>query len=162
MYATPSFLIGRQNDKRFNRKYNKVHAGVITRELMVKPEEVQVVDNGLTPHDDPAWFQRVESTLLSSHWFQMSTCTSRGVRGFSGTRCSVGHGELGTMAYLQHCAMYRVLRDIQSLCPTEHRVPLNPRIPLLPLRRGQALRHQEGGVHARGAGGGAGASSTPA
>ena len=32
---------------------------------------------------------------------------NRGIRGFSGTRCSVGHGELGMIVYLHICAMYR-------------------------------------------------------
>ena len=47
----------------------------------------------------------------------------------------MGNGELGMIVYictfaLAHLRNVPVLRDIQSSCPTEHRVPLNPRIPL--------------------------------
>ena len=43
---------------------------------------------------------------------------------------SVGRGELGMIVYLHiaRCTGYYVI--FNSPCPTEHRVPLNPRIPL--------------------------------
>ena len=35
---------------------------------------VQVEHIGLTPRVESARFQLLESTVISSHWFQMSTC----------------------------------------------------------------------------------------
>ena len=43
----------------------------------------------------------------------------RGIRGFSGTRCSVGHVELGMLVYLHICVMY------QYYVMFSHRVPQN-------------------------------------
>ena len=55
---------------------------------------------------------------------------SRGIRGFSGTRCSMGPGELGMIVYLHISRCTRYCVTFSSPGPTEHRVPLNPRIPL--------------------------------